>query len=57
MIDKDIQFLLSAEKKRQQNELGMIASENYVSPEIMKAMSNAFTNKYSEGYPEARYYQ
>ncbi len=57
MIDKEIQFLLNTEKKRQQDELGMIASENYVSADVLKAMSNVFTNKYSEGYPLARYYQ
>lgn len=36
--DKEIDFLIDAEKKRQQTELEMIASENYVSPAVMKVM-------------------
>ena len=54
--DKDIKDILAAEEKRQQAELEMIASENYVSPAVMKLLGNVFTNKYSEGYPLARYY-
>lgn len=55
-FDKEIDFLIKQETKRQQTELEMIASENYVSPAVMKAMGNIFTNKYSEGYPGMRYY-
>lgn len=47
-FDKEIDFLIKQETKRQQMELEMIASENYVSPAVMKAMGNIFTNKYSE---------
>ena len=54
--DKDIDFLLKWETKRQQTELEMIASENHVSPAVMHAIGNVFTNKYSEGYPGIRYY-
>ncbi len=54
--DKEIQNLMEKEYERQQNELEMIASENYVSKQVMKAYANVFTNKYSEGYPGRRYY-
>jgi len=48
--------LLDQELVRQQTSLELIASENYVSPAVMSAYSNVFTNKYSEWYPGARYY-
>jgi glycine hydroxymethyltransferase len=48
--------LLTQELERQQTSLELIASENYTSPAIIAAYSNVFTNKYSEGYPGARYY-
>jgi glycine hydroxymethyltransferase len=48
--------LLQLELERQQNSLELIASENYTSPAVIAAYSNVFTNKYSEGYPWARYY-
>lgn len=51
-----LQWFLQAELERQQNSLELIASENYVSPAVMAAYANVFTNKYSEGYPGARYY-
>lgn len=54
--DQEVQNLINKEFERQQNELEMIASENYVSKEVMMAYSNVFTNKYSEGYPGKRYY-
>lgn len=54
--DSKVQQIIEEEIDRQQNELEMIASENYISPEVMKAYSNVFTNKYSEGYPNKRYY-
>lgn len=56
MIDKDIQNIIQSEEKRQQAELEMIASENYVSSAVMQLLGNVFTNKYSEGYPLVRYY-
>ncbi len=54
--DKEINFLIKQETKRQQERLEMIASENHISPTVMNAMGNVFTNKYSEGYPGVRYY-
>lgn len=44
------------EVKRQQEGMELIASENYVSEAVMEALGTAFTNKYSEGYPDKRYY-
>lgn len=55
-MDKKLKTLISQEKTRQENELEMIASENYVSKAVMQAYGNVFTNKYSEGYPSKRYY-
>lgn len=54
--DTEINFLIKQETRRQQESLEMIASENHVSPAVMQAMWNIFTNKYSEGYPLVRYY-
>jgi glycine hydroxymethyltransferase len=54
--DKVIFNLIKAEKKRQKNGLELIASENYVSKQVLKAMGSILTNKYAEGYPEKRYY-
>src|SRR4051812_36991288 len=48
--------LIDLEKKRQINGLEMIPSENYVSPNVLKALGSILTNKYSEGFPHARYY-
>lgn len=48
--------LIEKERKRQENEICLIASENYVSNDIMKAVGSILTNKYAEGYPEHRYY-
>jgi Serine hydroxymethyltransferase len=56
MMDSRLQDILSREQQRQQSDIEMIASENYVSPDVMAAYANIFTNKYSEGYPGARYY-
>jgi glycine hydroxymethyltransferase len=55
-MDKHIDALIAGEHTRQQHELEMIASENYVSQAVMDAYANLFTNKYSEGYPGKRYY-
>lgn len=54
--DTEIFKLIKKEKKRQKNGLELIASENYVSKEVIKAMGSILTNKYAEGYPEKRYY-
>ena len=51
-----ISNLIREETKRQNEGLELIASENYVSKEVMKAMGSILTNKYAEGYPRARYY-
>lgn len=48
--------LIDLEKKRQVTGLEMIPSENYVSPDVLKALGSILTNKYSEGFPGARYY-
>lgn len=56
LLDKEVQSIIDLEYGRQQNELEMIASENYVSKEVMQSYSNVFTNKYSEWYIWKRYY-
>lgn len=48
--------LLEAEKQRQTNCINLIASENYASDYVMRAVGSCFTNKYAEGYPGSRYY-
>ena len=56
MKDKAIRQLIKQEKKRQNNCLELIASENFASKEVRQAMSSCLTNKYAEGYPKKRYY-
>ncbi len=56
MIKKSIAALIKQEEKRQEHTLNLIASENYVSHAVRDAMGSVLTNKYSEGYPGARYY-
>ncbi len=48
--------LIGLERKRQTDGLELIASENFVSPQVLEAMGSVLTNKYAEGYPGARYY-
>ena len=55
-MDSDIKEIIKSELKRQQETLELIASENFVSPAVLSALGSAFTNKYAEGYPGARYY-
>ncbi len=55
--DPQIYELIGQEKKRQEEVLEMIASENYTSLAVMEALGSVLTNKYSEGYPNKRYYQ
>lgn len=54
--DKVIFDLIESEKKRQQDGIELIASENFTSPQVMKAMGSVLTNKYAEGLPGKRYY-
>ena len=54
--DFEIFDLIKAEENRQRNGLELIASENFASPNVMKATGSVLTNKYAEGYPGKRYY-
>ena len=54
--DPEVHKLILGEKDRQFNGINLIASENYCSNACMTAVSSVFNNKYSEGYPGARYY-
>ena len=54
--DHQIFDLIQDEKERQLNGLELIASENFVSDQVMKAQGSVLTNKYAEGYPGKRYY-
>jgi glycine hydroxymethyltransferase len=54
--DHEIFTAIKDERTRQLNTLELIASENFVSNEVMEAMGSVFTNKYAEGYPGKRYY-
>ncbi len=56
MRDKQIEKLIEAEEKRQKSVVNLIASENFVSPDVLRALGSVFTNKYAEGYPGKRYY-
>lgn len=55
-MDPKIKKALADEAKRQQNNIELIASENYVSKSILELQGSIFTNKYAEGYPSKRYY-
>ncbi len=54
--DTAIFELIEKEKARQLNGIELIASENFVSPQVLEAMGSVMTNKYAEGYPGKRYY-
>jgi glycine hydroxymethyltransferase len=54
--DPDLYNAINAEKKRQQDNIELIASENFVSKAVMEAAGSVLTNKYAEGYPGRRYY-
>ena len=54
--DEQIFELIQAEKERQTNGIELIASENFVSAQVMEAAGSVLTNKYAEGYPGKRYY-
>jgi len=55
-IDPQISNLIKKEINRQRDSLILIPSENYASPAVLSAMGTVLSNKYSEGYPEKRYY-
>ena len=54
--DPELFKAISAELKRQQNHIELIASENIVSKAVLEAQGSVLTNKYAEGYPGKRYY-
>lgn len=54
--DKEVYDTLLGEEEREANGLELIPSENYVSKAVREAQASIFTNKYSEGYPNKRYY-
>ncbi len=54
--DSQIFDLINQEKERQENGIELIASENFVSPQVLEAMGTVLTNKYAEGLPGKRYY-
>jgi glycine hydroxymethyltransferase len=56
MKDTQIEALIKAEKTRQGKVINLIASENIVSADVLKALGSELTNKYAEGYAHARYY-
>src|SRR3989344_4191674 len=56
MKDKEIERLIKLEKTRQKKVTNLIASENYVSDDVLKALGSELTNKYAEGYSAMRYY-
>ena len=55
-MDKELERALKLEEKRQQDNIELIASENYVSPAVRELQGSILTNKYAEGYPSKRYY-
>lgn len=54
--DPELMSLIDKEKKRQQASLVLIASENFTSRAVLDSLGSVLSNKYSEGYPGARYY-
>jgi glycine hydroxymethyltransferase len=56
MKDTKIKSLIAKEDARQKKVINLIASENYVSSDVLYALGSSLTNKYSEGYPGKRYY-
>jgi glycine hydroxymethyltransferase len=55
-VDPEVWQAIADERRRQQQGLEMIASENYTSPAVLAAQGSVLTNKYAEGYPGRRYY-
>ena len=55
-FDPALHAAMSAERRRQESHIELIASENFASPRVMEAQGSVLTNKYAEGYPGRRYY-
>jgi glycine hydroxymethyltransferase len=55
-FDPELSAAMEAERRRQEEHLELIASENYASPRVLEAQGSVLTNKYAEGYPGKRYY-
>ena len=55
-VDPEIAAAISAERKRQESHIELIASENFTYPSVIEAQGSVLTNKYAEGYPGKRYY-
>jgi len=55
-VDPEIAAAIEHERQRQQDNIELIASENFVSPAILEAQGSVLTNKYAEGYPKKRWY-
>jgi glycine hydroxymethyltransferase len=55
-LDPEIFSIIEKERRRQEDGLELIASENYTSPAVMQAQGSILTNKYAEGLPKKRYY-
>ena len=56
MRDLEMFAIIEEEQNRQRDNIELIASENFVSQEVMEAQGSVLTNKYAEGYPGKRYY-
>src|SRR5256885_13024300 len=55
-FDPELSRAISGERRRQEEHVELIASENYASPRVLEAQGSVLTNKYAEGYPGRRYY-
>ncbi|PIN72542.1 serine hydroxymethyltransferase, partial [Candidatus Woesearchaeota archaeon CG10_big_fil_rev_8_21_14_0_10_47_5] len=55
-VDEEASRIIALEAKRQEECVNLIASENFASKAVLRALGSVFTNKYSEGYPGKRYY-
>jgi glycine hydroxymethyltransferase len=55
-FDPELAKAIAGERRRQEDHIELIASENYTSPRVLEAQGSVLTNKYAEGYPGKRYY-
>ena len=55
-FDRELAEAIAGERRRQEDHIELIASENYASPRVLEAQGSVLTNKYAEGYPGKRYY-